>query len=149
MRRLRRNATDFYERQRPSEYARRLVTSHGLKKAEDVTTRGASKYGKGHSGWWTAAYDTTQTIKHSGRYAKNPRSKKAKFYHKKLKAAHAFARKSFRTIRIGKHGKLMRVGCAKGKYKRGRCSVGMRAQGLLTPKYVGIARASKKPKRKK
>ncbi len=79
----------------------------------------------------------------------NPLSRKSKYMHKKIKSARAFARKSFRTIRIGKRGKLLRVACKKGKFKKGRCSVGMQAQGLLTPKkYVGIGRAWKHAKRR-
>ncbi len=82
-------------------------------------------------------------IRHAvGKYASNPRSKKIKFYHKKLREARAFARKSFRMIRVGKRGKVLRVGCPKGKFKRGRCAVGARARKPLTStKYIGIARA--------
>jgi len=75
----------------------------------------------------------------------NPRRKKAKLIHKRLAASRKFAKKSFRTIRIGKHGKLLRVGCPKGRWKRSRCAVGMKAQGLMHPKkYVGIAQASRR-----
>jgi len=77
------------------------------------------------------------------RRRKNPYSKRAKYLHKRMKSARKFAKKSFRTIRIGKHGKLLRVACPKGRYKSGRCSVGMKAQGMLVPrKHIGIARAS-------
>ena len=44
-------------------------------------------------------------------------------------------KRSIRTIRVGRHGKLMRVGCPKGswspKYKR--CRKGMRAYSLMVP----------------
>ncbi len=73
----------YYDRYLPSDYARRLVTSHGVKKAEEMTARGAAKFGKDHAGFWPAAYDTTQTIKYSGKYSKmNPKGKflSTKFY---------------------------------------------------------------------
>lgn len=73
--RERRNPTAYYDRYLPSDYARRLVSSHGLKRAEEMTARGSEKYGKTHAGWWPASYDTTQTIKHSGVYVKkNPKA---------------------------------------------------------------------------
>lgn len=40
------------------------------------------------------------------------------------------AKGSFRTVRSGR-GTIV-VCCPKGKFKRGRCSVGMRAQSVLT-----------------
>ena len=42
-------------------------------------------------------------------------------------------KRSIRTIRVGKHGKLMRVGCPSPHWKRGRCRVGMKAFSLMVP----------------
>ena len=40
-----------------------------------------------------------------------------------------FDRKSIRTVKVGRHGGFLRVGCPKGKFKKGRCKVGMKAEG--------------------
>lgn len=221
---------EFYERRSPAQYARSLISTHGLKKAEQITFDKAEKYGKEHAGWWPAAYDTTQVIKHSGVYTKmnprkgtesmkwynilfrakigpgywgsykwtkahdvahaqkkmervqrgyyalhpesigkteftvvredpkswsygkglghgkrhNPYSKKARYRHSKVRSKSHYDKRSFRTIKIGKHGRLLRVACPKGKWKHGRCSVGMKAQGLLTPKkYAKLLRMTR------
>ena len=74
----------------------------------------------------------------------NPYSKKSRYRHSRLKSKSRYDKRSFRTIKIGKHGKLLRVGCPKGRWKRGRCSVGMKAQGLLTPKrYAKLLRLTR------
>lgn len=44
------------------------------------------------------------------------------------------ARGSFRMKSIGRHGRKIVVCCPKGHFRRGRCSVGVRAQSLLTPR---------------
>ncbi len=45
-----------------------------------------------------------------------------------------FDARSIRTISVGRHGKKIRVACPKGRYKRGRCSVGMRPYSCLVPR---------------
>ena len=53
-----------------------------------------------------------------------------------------YDRRSIRTIRIGKRGRLLRIGCPKGFWrprlkhrgKRGRCDKGMRGFEILTPR---------------
>lgn len=44
----------------------------------------------------------------------------------------SFARGSLRTVKRG--GVRIVIGCPKGKFKRGRCSVGTKAQTILYPK---------------
>lgn len=74
----------------------------------------------------------------------NPRSKKARYSHSRLKSKSRFDKRSFRTIQIGRHGRLLRVACSKGKWRNGRCSVGMQGQGILTPKkYAKLLRLTR------
>ena len=56
-------------------------------------------------------------------------------YRKRGAAYRGFDKRSIRTIHVGRHGKLLRVGCPKGSWdaKRGRCRVGLRALSLLAP----------------
>lgn len=63
-----------------------------------------------------------------------PYSPRARYRHSKLESKAHFARGSFRTIRIGRHGKRLVVGCPKGQWNRRRCRSGMRRVTMLTPK---------------
>lgn len=74
----------------------------------------------------------------------NPYSKKARYRHSRLKSRSRFDKRSFRTIKIGGRGKLLRVGCPKGKWRRGRCNVGIKSEGVLTPKkYAKLLRLTR------
>ncbi len=72
-RKRRRNGTDFYYKKSPVSYARSLIRTQGVDKAASLADKGAQKFGKDSGGWWSAVYDSIQTIKHSGVYARNPR----------------------------------------------------------------------------
>ena len=67
-----------------------------------------------------------------------PYSRRARYTHKRVRGKGSFDPRSFRTIRVGKHGRLMRVGCPKGYFKGGRCRKGMRAQSILTPRKRAV-----------
>ncbi len=72
-RKRRRNGTDFYQRKSPVSYARSLIRTQGIEKAASLADKGSRKFGKDSGGWWPAVFDSIQTIKHSGVYARNPR----------------------------------------------------------------------------
>ena len=57
------------------------------------------------------------------------------YYVKRDTSSRGLDKHSFRTIRIGKHGKLMRVGCPRGhwNHRTHRCRVGMKGFDLLVP----------------
>lgn len=57
------------------------------------------------------------------------------YSHKKLGSSRSCAAGSFRRVRSGKA--LVTVCCPKGKWKRGRCTVGTRAVGLDKPRGFG------------
>ena len=61
------------------------------------------------------------------------RGKVGRYRHYAKRRAGKFDKRSIRTIRVGKHGRLIRVGCPKGQWRRGRCRVGMRALSMLVP----------------
>ena len=65
-----------------------------------------------------------------------PSSPRAHYRHTKLEAKGHFARGSFRTISIGRHGRKMVVGCPKGYWskKTKHCRAGMRKVTMLTRK---------------
>ena len=54
------------------------------------------------------------------------------YIRERIKDPDYFDKRSFRTIRKGDH--LIIVGCPKGKWKKGRCDVGMELQSILHPK---------------
>ena len=61
---------------------------------------------------------------------------KAQYRRSRQRDPKLFAKKSFRTIPLGRHGKMGVVGCPKGKWDaaRRRCRSGMQLQSILTPK---------------
>jgi len=77
---------------------------------------------------------------------RNP--KRYRYRHIGKRKARLYDRRSIRTIRIGRHGRLMRVGCPKGhwrprlrrKGRKGRCDRGMQGFEILTPKRRAIRR---------
>ena len=65
-----------------------------------------------------------------------PYSPRAHYSHTKLEPKGHFARGSFRTISVGRHGKKLVVGCPKGRWNKRsrRCRSGMRRVTLMTPR---------------
>lgn len=61
------------------------------------------------------------------------RSGKAMYCRMRLVDPAEFAKGSLRTISVGKGTKMV-VGCMKGQFHRGRCSVGVRAQNIMKRK---------------
>lgn len=70
----------------------------------------------------------------SGKALSNPQGPRSRFAHQRTVPPGRFDRRSFRTVRSGRHRVV--VGCPKGKWDAGRrrCRVGMRAQSILHPK---------------
>ena len=56
-------------------------------------------------------------------------SARARYCRQRVLSPSRFARGSLRTIRRGK--RTLIVGCPKGKFRQGRCSVGTRVQAVL------------------
>lgn len=58
--------------------------------------------------------------------------KTKRYLRKRVKPVTAFDPKSFRVKDVGRkgHTKLI-VGCPKGKYKQGRCTIGMQTQAVI------------------
>lgn len=52
---------------------------------------------------------------------------------KRVKSPKKFDKKSFRSKRVSKRTRLI-VACPKGKFKKGRCSVGMQLQSIIKKK---------------
>jgi len=70
--------------------------------------------------------------------------RKSKYCRMRLADPKGFAKKSFRTIKI-KEGVKLVVGCPKGKFKSGVCTVGTKAQSMLKKKVGGICPVFRKP----
>jgi len=64
----------------------------------------------------------------------NPYSSRAQYIRRRQLPPGQFAKGSFRTIPLGRGGKLGVVGCPKGQWTGRRCRVGTRLQTILTPK---------------
>lgn len=86
-----------------------------------------------------------------------PQGPRSRYTHRKMAPKSRFAKGSFRTIRIGKHGKRAIIGCPKGYWSKRskRCRKGTRMVTMLTPKssnpkqkVYGAAAASRKTKLK-
>jgi len=73
--------------------------------------------------------------------SENPRSR-SRYTHIRVTSPTKFARKSFRTIDVGRpgHTKLV-VACPKGQYVRGRCKVGMKKQAILKERRANAIKA--------
>ena len=66
-------------------------------------------------------------------FRENPsKESRAKYCRERQLDPHGFAKGSFRTIRLGAKKKGV-IACAKGKYRSGRCGVGMKLQTILHP----------------
>lgn len=57
---------------------------------------------------------------------------KARYCRQRIAAPSRFAARSLRTVKA-KGGRKLVVGCPKGKFRKGRCSVGTRLQTILYP----------------
>lgn len=55
------------------------------------------------------------------------------YHHIRIRTPGQFAKKSFRVITFGE-GIKATIGCPKGKFKTGKCTVGTQVQKLLFPK---------------
>ena len=62
------------------------------------------------------------------------RPSKARYKHRKIAPKRKFDPRSIRTIKAGKRGAKLIIGCPMGKYAKGRCRVGTRAIAELKPK---------------
>lgn len=61
-----------------------------------------------------------------------PRHTTKKYRRVRIKNPKYFDKKSLRTIKVkGRPDVKMIVGCKKGKFKRGRCSIGTELQAML------------------
>ena len=62
------------------------------------------------------------------------RPSKSRYKHRKIAPKRKFDPRSIRTIKAGKRGAKLIIGCPMGKYAKGRCRVGTRAIAELKPK---------------
>ncbi len=78
-------------------------------------------------------------FRHKHKVYANPYSSHAKYKHKELVPMSEFDPNSIRTIRRGKY--LFRIGCPKGHWSHGRCSVGTRVVSELIPNPYKIEKS--------
>ena len=69
------------------------------------------------------------------RFRGNPEEGEGRFQRQEVRPSTAFDSDSFRTVEVGTHRVI--VGCPKGKFEGGRCTVGTKAQAVLHPKDMG------------